>query len=313
MLHPQWKTPRGEKGYPWLFWHVGPSWSAGLLVTLLVIGISGAFYVWYSHSGNDTAPDSAAGYCYAIMGLICFALAATLYTIHRRSHNTAAGQLNAILNWHIFFAVMGLALLLMHSFGNFEAKSGTYALYSLIALTVSGFVGRALDRFVPRLMAMEVDKVLTAQGEDRVEAILQGLQARMLHQRAYGPRTPSPDIEVQTRQRLSTTSDRLFLRGEQTWHAPWDLEYIALEAPQEVGQRKESHYHFAPIPAGSLMPEAQEHIEALQLLHQAMQREQFYRYIIRYWRVVHIALAMLTIGLIIWHLIYVAQLLIPTL
>lgn len=40
----------------------------------------------------------------------------------------------------------------------------------------------------------------------------------------------------------------------------------------------------------------------------AMQREQFYRAIILYWRRLHLFLAVITIGLIIWHLVYVVQL-----
>jgi hypothetical protein len=48
-------------------------------------------------------------------------------------------------------------------------------------------------------------------------------------------------------------------------------------------------------------------------VERAMQREQFYRYIIRYWRRVHIALVVVTLGLTIWHLVYAAELLIPVL
>src|SRR2546429_3303236 len=155
---------RNEKGYPWLFLHIRHTWGAGLLVTLVVIAISGAFYLWYSQSGNDTAPDSTAGLGYAVIGTIFFILAALLYSLRRRSRKRAPGQLNVVLNWHVFFAVTGLVVLFMHSFGHFEAISGTYALYALVALTISGFAGRTLDHFLPRLIASEVDKVLTLQG-----------------------------------------------------------------------------------------------------------------------------------------------------
>ena len=42
-----------------------------------------------------------------------------------------------------------------------------------------------------------------------------------------------------------------------------------------------------------------------------MRREAFYRSVIRSWRVLHIALALLTLGLTIWHLVYALQLLLP--
>ena len=61
------------------------------------------------------------------------------------------------------------------------------------------------------------------------------------------------------------------------------------------------------------MPGAQEHISELQEVEQAMQRELFYRYIIRYWRKFHILLALLTLALTIWHLVYAGQLLLPAL
>ena len=143
------------------------------------------------------------------------------------------GQLNAALNWHVFFAVMGIAFLLMHSFGNFHAKTGTYALYGLITLIVSGCVGRVLDRFMPWLIAREVDAMLTVQGDDRIEDISH-----------------------------SST--------------------LIIQAKQQVAEIRKGE--------------------------RAMQREQFYRYVIRYWRGFHVGLALLTISLIIWHLIYVGEL-----
>ncbi len=149
---------RNEKGYPWLFFHIRHTWGAGLVVTLVVIAISGAFYLWYSQSGNDTAPDSTAGLGYAVIGTIFFILAALLYSLRRRSRKRAIGHLNVVLNWHVFFAVMGLVVLFMHSFGHFEAISGTYALLGMVILTLSGIVGRTLDHFLPRLIAGEVDK-----------------------------------------------------------------------------------------------------------------------------------------------------------
>ena len=102
---------------------------------------------------------------------------------------------------------------------------------------------------------------------------------------------------------------------ERPLHTPWDLAYISLEAtPQELSRIVGQH-RFVPdqqsvlTHPGALMPGAQEQISELQQVQRAMQREQFYRYIIRYWRMFHIALALLTLGLIIWHIVYAAQLL----
>ena len=365
------KNATGEKGYPVFFFHASAKWRLGLLGTFLVIGVSGGFYLWYSQHSNDASPDSIAGYGYAIVGTTFLLLAGVLYSIRRRSRNKLAlGRLNNALHLHIFCAVIGLALLFMHSFGNFNPRTGTYALYGLIALVISGFVGRGLDHLVPRLIAREVQKALTAQGEDRIETISHKLQAivahnsETLHGRYLEPsaeRTTDslPDYEehhpepiakdldapgplaswLSSVEHLSTpswpmpiyrspqdpgddkkyrkihTSTASFDFEERPLHTPWDLAYISLEAtPQELS-RIVGQYRFVPekqsalTRPGAWMPGAQEQISELREVQRAMQREQFYRYIIRYWRLFHIALVLLTLGLIIWHLVYAAQLL----
>jgi hypothetical protein len=304
-----------------IFFHSNAKWRIGLLVMLLVIGISGAFYFWYSHNANDASPDSIVGFGYAILGTTFLLLAAILYSIRRRSRNKRAlGQLNSALNWHVFIAITGLALLLMHSFGNFSPRSGTYALYAMIALAASGFIGRALDHFIPNLIAREVQKALTVQGEDRIETISQQLQAivahnaEFLHSRAVEAQFIA-DSSSQTQEPIHSSLRESFDFEERPLHTPWDLAYISLEAtPQELSRMVGQHRlipdkQSALTRPGALMPGAKEQISSLREVQHAMQRQQCYRYIIRYWRVFHIWLALLTIGLTVWHLIYAAQLL----
>lgn len=322
----------GEKGYSWLFLHTGRSWVLGTFMTLLVLGASGAIFVWYIRTGRDASPDSIAGYAYAIAGTACVVLATLLYSIRRRSRKRGVGQLNAALSWHVFLGIIGLILLGLHSFGNFNPRTGTYALYGMIALVISGFVGRVLDHFVPRLIAGQVRKALTEQGEDRIESISQKLQAIVTHNNqriqtfSTNPSASAAPIGNE-RSLIPLQGQQGQARGlpfapaakGQALNTPWDLGYISLEAtPQELSEDA-PQYRFIPdkksnlaLP-GALMPGAQEHISELESVQKAMQREQFYRYIIRYWRVFHVLLALLTAGLTIWHLVYAAQLLIPTL
>ncbi|MHB8599058.1 MAG: hypothetical protein ACYDER_19875 [Ktedonobacteraceae bacterium] len=221
MFQRSWKPVPGEKGYPWLFFYATRTWLLSLCVTFIVVAVAGGFYLWYSQFGNDIAPDSTIGLLFASAGTLCFILAAILYMRHRRSQRWKAGQLNASLHWHIFLAILSLALLLMHSFGNFNVRTGTYALYGLIALVVSGLVGRLTDRIMPRLIASEVVNTLTLQEEN-----------------------------VQSERAITQQVER------------------------------------------------------------SAQNEQFYRSVIRYWRLFHVALALLTVGLVIWHLVFVVQLLV---
>lgn len=313
---------RSEKGYPWLFFHIRRTWGAGLVVTLVVVAISGAFYLWYSQSGNDTSPDSAAGLGYAALGTVFFILAALLYSLRRRSRKRAIGQLNVVLNWHVFFALTGLVVLFMHSFGHFEAISGTYALFGMVILTISGFIGRALDHFLPRLVANEVDKVLTSQGDDRIEVVSQNLQAIVVYntQEMRGFKVDDsqrPDVREVPLD--PPHGGPLSAAYGQSLGTPWDLAYISLEPTQQELDRSAPRHRFIPdkksplTRPGALMPGAEEQISELQDMQRAMQREQFYRYLIRYWRVLHITLAFITTGLITWHIIFALHLMLPTL
>src|SRR5579863_3796798 len=148
----------GEKGYPRLFLHITSSWAWSMLTILLVLSFGGIFYFWYSHYGSDPTPDSIVGLSLALAGTTFLVLAGISYSLRRRSRRRAMGKLHAALNWHICFAVLALALLFMHSFGNFNLRTGTYALFGMIALVVSGMVGRTLDHIMPRLIAQEVRK-----------------------------------------------------------------------------------------------------------------------------------------------------------
>ncbi len=304
-----------KKGYPWFFSSFTSARVKSVLMALLVIGICTVFYSWYSHNGSDPYPDSVVGLAFAIAGTLFFIMAGVLYTLRRRARKRAIGQLNAALQWHIAFAVIALALLFMHSFGNFNARSGTYALYSMIAMVISGFIGRALDHFVPRLITQEVQKALTAQGDDRIVTISQKLQAIVI----YNAQEVQPFKGWQQRPPFA----RIHNRKQETVNpfgtnsASWDLAYISLEqTPQELS-RDEQHYRFVPdrksalTQPGALMPGAQAQMTALADVQHALQREQFYRYVIRYWRILHIGIALATVGLTLWHLEYAVTLWLP--
>ncbi len=320
---------RHQKGYSWFFFHMSSSLVTGLLSTVLVVGTGSLFYTLYYQFGNDIAPDSIAGYAYAIIGTCCILLAAILYTIQRRSRKRSLGQLNVAQNWHIFFATTGIAFIFMHSFGNFNAKTGTYALYSLIALIISGFVGRALDRIVPWLIAREVDKVLTPQGEDRVESISRNLQTQaetrfhpplMSGLPSRLPGSPSQGFSISRRQGLPHGRDISGPYNDEgqpmnmPWH-PWDMAFLtpANTRGKNIGEEDIRNFmssnHIVPVQAGLLMSQARQHLAEIRKTAQALEREQFYRYLIHYWRLFHVLLALLTVGLIIWHLVYVGQLL----
>ncbi len=317
----------GETGYNRLFFVGGEAWFKRFLVIFLGVAVGIVFFVWYFQHSDDISPDSIAGYAYAIIGTLFLLLAAILYSLKRRSHKKrTVGKLHKSLNWHICFGVLGLVFLCLHSFGNFNPRTGTYALYGMIALALSGMIGRFLDRLVPRLIAGEVHKSLTVMGEDRIETISQKLQAIVVHNtqdlQSFAV-VPGENFQDTSTSLVPLSgpisSDFSFIHKDQALQKPWDLAYISLEAtPQELSLEA-NHYRFIPdkqselTRPGAFMPGAQEHISELQEVERAMQRELFYRYVIRYWRKFHIALALLALALTIWHLVYAGQLLFPVL
>jgi hypothetical protein len=196
--------------------------------------------LWYIRTGGSTAPRSQLGLEFALLSTGFFIAAAIGYTRARRSPRRAMGKLNAALQWHVFFAIMGLAFALMHSFGHLERISGTLSLFGLIAVAASGLLGRVFDRVLPRLIAGEVNRALTGQGDDVLEAVFHQVEGA----KSQESRLPANVLEY-------------VVRGE--------LE--------------------------------------------ARRREQRYRMLLRAWRALHIALVIVTVGLLCWHLIYAAQVL----
>ncbi len=311
-------APKGEAGYSWLYRATAQNSGVRVLVTILVIGLAAAFFAWYSRSGDDAAPDSLVGLVYAVIGTLLLLLTATMYSLRRRSHRQRVlGGLRASLGWHMCFALMGLAFLGMHSFGELNPRTGTYALYGLIALVISGLVGRVLDRLLPRLIAGEAHQALTAQGDDRIETISEKLQAIVVHNTQGIRGFAAPQNKGNSL--VPSPPGRAMTWRDQTLHTPWDLAYISLdETPQELSQatdqfRSLSDKHSRVLRPGALMPGTQEQMGELDEVQHAMQRELFYRYIIRYWRTFHILLSLVTLGLVIWHIVYALQLMLPTL
>ena len=308
-----------EKGYPWIFWDMGRPWTRTWLTALLIIVISILVFIVYGHFSKDISPDSPAGYTYAIVGTVFMLLATFSYSRTRRSRQRKIGQLNQSLNWHICFGVIAIVTLCLHSFGNLNPRTGTYALYGFIALIISGFIGRMIDRIAPRQVTKQVRKALTEYGDDRMETISRNVQEIVAYNaqdlgtyngRAAGKkRTPQSDLVAPNPSSL----------GGSSLPSSWDIAYISLEeTPQEVS-RSSPQYRFIPDRKSnlstpeSLMPGYSEQIEELHQVQQALQQEQFYRALVRYWRIFHVLLVFVTIGLTIWHLVYAGQLLVPVL
>lgn len=317
-----------ESGYSLFFIEWSRSRMASIIAALVLVALGIAVFLWAIRFSGDATPDSVVGYGLAIAGTFFMLLAAVRYGLYRRSRKRAVGKLNSSLHWHIAFGMIGLVLLCLHSFGNLNPRSGTYALWGMIALVISGMVGRAIDHFTPRKIAKVASQALTAQGEDRVESLTQNLQSIVVHNKQE-IRTFKPDNNPRSmvdssfgtplpwagKSRQTSPADGAKDRG--VLQTSWDMAYISLEeTPQEIG-RDAIQYRFVPdrksalARPGALLPGAHDHISELQLVEKALRHEQYLRYVIRYWRSFHILLAIVTVGLTLWHLEFAMTLLIP--
>jgi hypothetical protein len=299
------KEERG--GYPWLFFHPSNQWKFSLLVSLAILVLSVGFFIWCTRVSDDTGGDSFAGLFFAVTSTIFMFLASVAFSLQRRGAKRSVGKLNAALNWHICFGVIALVMVFLHAFGNYNPRTGTYALYGMIALVISGAIGRVLDRMLPRIIAQNVRKALTAQGDDRIESISRNVYSTLKHKK-QDLRTSQP---LSNAVALPDISGRPKVSEEQD---PWnmDVAYISLEQTSLKSGRDNSQYRSLNRSA-TLYPSAQKEIRAIEEVQQAIQQETFFRYIIRYWRIFHICLAILTVALTLWHIEYALSLVIPAL
>jgi hypothetical protein len=304
-------TEKEGKGYPWLFFHLSGQQKLTLLVSLVIVAISVGFFLWCTDVSDDRGGDSFVGLVFALTSMIFLSLAAVAFSLQRRARKRSVGELNAVLNWHICFGMIALVMVFLHADGNYNPRTGTYALYALVALVISGMVGRTLDRLMPRLIAQEVHKALTAKGEDRIKSISHTLRS----------------VSVQKSQELSLSQPSQSSApdsgslggaetpGEQGMFQSWDIAYVSLEdRPQDLNQFSDCTVaggRSVPIRSGVFSPDTKEQIGALEEIEQAHERELFFRYSIRYWRIFHRVLAMVTVGLTLWHIEYALALIIP--
>lgn len=296
----------GERGYSWLFLYPSSAWGLGFFITLVLLAVATGFYLWFDRPALHPQPYSNPALVYAFTGTAFFVAALVGFAMRRRARKRRVGQLSVALHWHIFLAIIALVLLIYHAFGHFMAISGTYALIGLIVLVLSGIIGRALDRILPRLIAAEVDKALTAQGDDRGESLSHELRAIVTQH----------NLAVPVSRQIGAGNDTI-PPGDSGFNVPWDLAYISLEPTQEELDRHAPKYRLIPDRKSALsrvdvfMPPAERPMAEWHTVQQAMRREKMYRSLLRFWRVTHVSLAIIAVGLVIWHIVFVSVLFLP--
>ena len=251
------------------------------------------------------------GYGFAIAGTALLLLVGAGYPLRKRIGRRWPGRLHTIMAWHIAGGMLGLLLILMHAAGNFNPRSGTYALWGLIGIVISGLIGRVLDRFSPRLATGAALKALGASGEERLDDLEQELVVMAGNQHLR--RAAGQEQEAQG--------------------TPWDLAYYDLDPEVEdipallsqgvrgdTGPILDLSQISGPLVAQPSRPmprlgDARRQTTSAVMrqataIQRAMGREKFYLSLIRVWRRVHILVSLVALGLLIWHIEYAVTLLI---
>ncbi|HEX8034680.1 MAG TPA: hypothetical protein VF510_12575, partial [Ktedonobacterales bacterium] len=246
-------------------------WRAALAGLVVATGLAFA-YVYYLSFGGDVSPDSPYGYAFAIAGTLLLVVVGVGYTLRKRVRRMRRGLLHSALSWHVVGGIIALGLILLHAIGNFHPRTGTYALYGLIALVVSGIIGKQLDRIAPRRIAKATLKTVTGDGEERLESLVSILDATRHHH--PGRRTATHSHAGAGDASASTAA----------W-VPWDLAYYDLSAaPDEIpsllghsnaGNAPRSRRETATLAAQS------------GVIGQAIGAERLYLRLIRVWRLLH--------------------------
>ncbi len=291
--------------YPWLTLRLsGAQWAAAWIGAAAGVGLA-YLYTGYLRT-TDVAPDSMYGYGFAIAGTLLLTLVGVGYALRKRLGRRWPGRLHTFLAWHMVGGLLGLLLILMHAAGNFNPRTGTYALYGLIGVVVSGIIGRVLDRFSPRLAANAALEALSASGEDRLDdleeelaAIADGERARHQALQEQGARGTPWDIAYYDLDPEVEDIPHLLRQGVRGESGPI-LDLKQLSGPLAVSR---SHYtQAAHQSTGALARQAAG-------IQRAMGREQFYLQLVRVWRRLHLLISLAALGLLIWHLEYAATLL----
>lgn len=293
--------------YSWLGWRSSQAMRVAVVCALLLGAGLVLAYLTYLRDSPDAAPDSPVGVGFAVAGTLLFVLVGAGYVARKRLPRLRRSRaLQTALSWHIVGGVLALALILMHAAGNFHPRSGTYALYGLIAVVVSGLVGRAIDRFCPRIAAMASLRAVQTEGAMRA-------RLHRHHREEQAALSASARHRIQrppTRRRAATPTPTVP-------EAQWDLAYY--DMPRGARSLPPALSAMTPLPrmagegpgvgaAPRPMPDVADRASQSADILAAMERMRFAVTLVRVWRHVHQLLCVVTVGLIIWHLVFAATL-----
>jgi len=166
-----------------------------IMISLYAVGLSAvAAFFWFGHTyyalplverpRSDLhalfKPGGMVGHTLGVVGS-CMLLLLFLYSARkRRTLGLRRGKLSNWLHVHIWFGIMGPLLVTLHSSFKFHGiVSVSY--YSMMAVMVSGFVGRYIYIQIPR------DETGSALSMQEIDARIEAMRARLIDHHRLNP------------------------------------------------------------------------------------------------------------------------------
>lgn len=262
-----WRTPGSKLN--WLFLLS----SLGLLSWIVLIYRSAIATQLYPGPYNDP---------FRQFGIVAFVLVLLVaaYTLRRRFVRSLPGKVQNWLWLHIWFGVISLVIACMHdNFQNIthdisflstrftEAAYGTTALYGLLALVLTGVIGRLLDLWQARVIAHEAD----TNGAGIARSVEERLRELSL-----------------ALERISAGKSAPFKQSvTQAMHTS------LISPPSALAPAEARDFEHARVMLG-------EHVR----LNRSLNRQQRAHLIIRAWRFLHIPLACIAVAIISYHSLF---------
>jgi hypothetical protein len=277
MLHlPKWTEPTLPPSRR--IWRVTASWAWWLWLIVSMLGTI-ALSLWFVQRMRHVSPTQTPGTGpMSIFGWVALLLMflVTAYTLRRRYMRGLPGQMQSWLWMHIGLGtVTGLATLLHANFDHvlsdfcftpsclLQGDAGPFSGYALLAVVVSGLFGRLLDKGLTR--------VITHEASTNGVGIAQAVEARLREVEAL--------IE-----RLAAGKSENFQEYCQAL-----LAGFPKAQPLVLPTEREDFQHIGEL--GRKWKD----------LSASLHRQQRARALIRWWRVIHITLAVVAIVLVCLH------------
>jgi hypothetical protein len=261
-----WKAPTSAARWYWLIGSI-----------VLYIGIT----VWYFYTLKTQQYPGPINDPLRLFGIIAYVLvlSTAAYSLRRRFLRNLPGRVQDWLWMHTWFGVASVLIVFMHE--NYARITHEYcpnlacvtdeylatpALYALILLVISGVSGRLLDIWQTRRIAREASR--------NGVGIARKLEERLL------------ELEYSIERYSAGKSDTFKTYCQQTLYTP----YRANRSVPEVAAYEQNDFQ-----------RVQEALKTHAQLTQSLQRQRRARGIINGWRVIHIAVASISLLVISYH------------